>query len=304
MWSAGIRGVATTRQGEAGTVGPRKATRARQDAGSGTWPLLALGEAQVVDLHQVEQQRHAGHPQHEEDEDGLLGGPGDVAVDGVGAGPAAAGVEGLQLKPIQGILPCYEAHLEESLEDNAADVRPQDGPTHVDPALSVPCWDPGFPLLPPSPATTPRCRLLLRLLLQVHQVQDVAQVHQAGGGDEDDLQDPEAQVGDGEGAVIAGVLAAGLLRVAGEAGQLISPHPFRSCPQHQDAENEEDGEPNLPHHRGVLLGVLQQPPQQAPVPHGAARQPRYRQTHACPIPRVGMQGPALGLPPLHAPQTP
>lgn len=102
----------------------------------------------------------------------------------------------------------------------------------------------------------------------MHQVQDVAQIHKAGGGDEDDLQDPEAEVGDGEGAVIAGILAARLLRVTGEARQLITPDPLCGCPQHQDAEDEEDGEPDLPHHCGVLLGILQQPAQQAPVPHG------------------------------------
>ncbi|KAJ0026782.1 hypothetical protein NQD34_017782, partial [Periophthalmus magnuspinnatus] len=48
---------------------------------------------------------------------------------------------------------------------------------------------------------------------------------------EDDLQDPEADVRDGEGLVIAHVLATGLLCVAHHVGLLIAPHLSKSNAQ-------------------------------------------------------------------------
>ncbi|TFK15265.1 uracil phosphoribosyltransferase-like protein [Platysternon megacephalum] len=119
----------------------------------------------------------------------------------------------------------------------------------------------GFLLGPPSLLS------LLLLLRHAHQMQDVAQVDEAGGGDEDDLQHPEADVGDGEGFVITDVLAAWLLGVTGEARLFVPPDFLGSCPQDKDTENEQDSEPDLPHHRGVLLSTLQKPPQQVPVTH-------------------------------------
>ncbi|KAJ0062324.1 hypothetical protein NL108_007539, partial [Boleophthalmus pectinirostris] len=73
----------------------------------------------------------------------------------------------------------------------------------------------------------------------------VAQVYERGRGHKDDLQHPEADVGDGEGLVITDVLTARLLRVTGKVRLLIAPHLLCCCPQHQDAEDEEDCQPNL-----------------------------------------------------------
>uniref|UniRef100_A0A3B4AW68 Uncharacterized protein n=1 Tax=Periophthalmus magnuspinnatus TaxID=409849 RepID=A0A3B4AW68_9GOBI len=77
----------------------------------------------------------------------------------------------------------------------------------------------------------------------------MAQVDEGGTGDEDDLQDPEADVRDGEGLVIAHVLATGLLCVAHHVGLLIAPHLSKS--NDHDPEKEQDAHPDLPNDSGV-----------------------------------------------------
>uniref|UniRef100_A0A3Q1GG88 Uncharacterized protein n=1 Tax=Acanthochromis polyacanthus TaxID=80966 RepID=A0A3Q1GG88_9TELE len=67
---------------------------------------------------------------------------------------------------------------------------------------------------------------------------------QRGGGDQDELKRPQADVRDGEELVIANAVAAGLLGVTGEAGLLIPPNTLCSDHQDQDTEDEDDGEPN------------------------------------------------------------
>lgn len=83
------------------------------------------------------------------------------------------------------------------------------------------------------------------LLLHPDNVQHVAQVDEGRRGDKNDLQHPEANVGDGEGLVVADIFATGLLRVTGEIRLLITPNLFSCCAQHQDAEDKEDSQPNL-----------------------------------------------------------
>uniref|UniRef100_A0A8C0GQN7 Uncharacterized protein n=1 Tax=Chelonoidis abingdonii TaxID=106734 RepID=A0A8C0GQN7_CHEAB len=83
--------------------------------------------------------------------------------------------------------------------------------------------------------------------------------HQQGGaGDEDELQGPEADVGDGEEVVIADVGAAGLLGVAVKVLLLVPPHALRRHHVDQHPEDEDHGEPDAPEGRGIFVHPAQQ----------------------------------------------
>uniref|UniRef100_A0A663MWQ9 Uncharacterized protein n=1 Tax=Athene cunicularia TaxID=194338 RepID=A0A663MWQ9_ATHCN len=96
----------------------------------------------------------------------------------------------------------------------------------------------------------------------------------SGVGVSAELEHPVADVGDGEGFVIADVGAARLLGVAHEIRLLVPPHRLPGQAQDEDAEDEEHGEPDLPDHGRVLLDLVQQFLQEAPVTHLLGRQSR------------------------------
>lgn len=99
--------------------------------------LAALGETQMVDLYEVEEQRHRGHSKHKDDEDGFLCGAGYVAVNHIGAGGSVTCVHGFELKAVQKVLGHDEAHLKQRLEDHIEDICPQKLPLQADSSLIV-----------------------------------------------------------------------------------------------------------------------------------------------------------------------
>uniref|UniRef100_A0A3B3VYP0 Uncharacterized protein n=2 Tax=Poecilia TaxID=8080 RepID=A0A3B3VYP0_9TELE len=100
----------------------------------------------------------------------------------------------------------------------------------------------------------------------------MADVHQRRRGHKDDLEHPQADVGDGEGLVIAHVLASRLLRVANIVGLLVAPHELCRRAQYEDAEDEQHCEPHPADHRGVLTQFETVPPAIEPTLEAGQKQ--------------------------------
>uniref|UniRef100_A0A3B3BZH5 Uncharacterized protein n=1 Tax=Oryzias melastigma TaxID=30732 RepID=A0A3B3BZH5_ORYME len=95
----------------------------------------------------------------------------------------------------------------------------------------------------------------------IHSYNDLGRRHK------DDLQDPEADVGDGEGFVIADVFATRLLGVALKSRLLVAPGRLHSGTQNQDPKDEEHGQPDLPTRSRIGLDLVQQATQSTPITH-------------------------------------
>uniref|UniRef100_A0A8C0AN19 Uncharacterized protein n=1 Tax=Buteo japonicus TaxID=224669 RepID=A0A8C0AN19_9AVES len=86
-------------------------------------------------------------------------------------------------------------------------------------------------------------------------------------GHQDELQGPEANVGDGEEVVVADVGAARLPRVAVKVLVVVAPDPLGRHHVDQQAEDEDHGEPDAAEGCGVLVDPAQEPFEHPPV-HG------------------------------------
>lgn len=98
-------------------------------------------------------------------------------------------------------------------------------------------------------------------------LQDVDDVENGRCGDQNDLEDPEAQVGDGSERVVADVVAAGLQGVAGELGLFVAVHGIAHQGHQHDAEDEQHRQPNLANNRGMVLDFCEETTKDGPVPH-------------------------------------
>ena len=206
--------------------------------------LPALFRQDVYHLRDIQCNTQYGRTAHDVEEDHLLSGFGDVAVYGVRARVQAAAKQSGNVKAtVEEVEGQEGAYLEGSLEDEAEDIGAEQ--TSVNPTFVL-------------------IQLLAMPALPVLTVGHVQSHQQGWSGHHDELEGPQADLGDGEEMVEAHVLTARLLGVADKVIVLVLPDLLSSRHVHQDAEDEDDGEPDAADDCGVLVyptqDVLQKPP--------------------------------------------
>lgn len=195
-------------------------------------------------LCNVEQDTNPWHSQHEHSEDGLLCGPRHEAVHRVRTGVRVTLHQPDHLVTgVDHIEDVHKGDLKDNTEQQADDVRPPQSPRDFH-LLGLYLFQ-VFGVGPPWQFVDP--------FVDMAPVGHMHGDQQGGSGDQDELERPEADVGDGEKVVIADTVATRLLGVAGEAGLLVPPHALRGNHQNQDAENEQDREPDATDAGGVSV---------------------------------------------------
>lgn len=232
------------------------------DPGSHAWvssivQVLAAGLPYQEDhLGHVEQNTDPRHCQHEHGEDCLLRGPRHKTIHRVGTWIRVTLDQPDHLVTgVNHIKQIHERDLEDDTEQEADDVRPPQSPGDFH-LLAL-------DLLQVFGVCA--SRQLVESLVDVAAVGYVHGHQQSRGGHQDELQRPQADVGDGEEVVIADAVAAGLLSVAGEARLLVPPNALGSDHQHQDAENKEDREPDATDASGVSVYTADDSIKRCPV---------------------------------------
>jgi len=207
---------------------------------------------QVDDFKNGEEDAGQAGDHHEDGEDPLLGGPGDEAVHLVGARLLFALDErGEVVALVDVVHEVDEGGVHGDFEDQSEDVGPPQAAALlarvlVEAAAVLAVLEPVFPF-------------------PVFPVRHVHHHQQRGAGDEDELQGPQPDVGDGEEVVVADVVAAGLNRVAFEVFLLVAPHLLRRDHEHHDPKEENDREPNSAEGGGVLVHPTEEALEECPV---------------------------------------
>uniref|UniRef100_A0A671W875 Uncharacterized protein n=1 Tax=Sparus aurata TaxID=8175 RepID=A0A671W875_SPAAU len=118
------------------------------------------------------------------------------------------------------------------------------------------------------------------LALAVVTVRHVHDHHEGRAGDEDELQGPQADVGDGEEVVVADVGAAGLLGVAVKVFLLVAPHSLRRHHVHHHSEDKHHRQPYPAERCGVFVHPTEEGLEGLPVHVLGCVSPFFVERHA------------------------
>lgn len=177
------------------------------------------GTRQVEDLCYIEYKRDTGHYEHEDDEDGLLSGSRHVALYSEGTWSTGADDSWVHDEPIKIILPHNECYLQKDSEKYGGHVGSQEVAFNLYVAFFI-------RVLGRFDNFAPRVGLHIfsQLVLFVDDMENMTKVDQCGWRDEDDLEDPESNVWDWEGVIIADVLTTRLFGITDHIGLFITPN--------------------------------------------------------------------------------
>ncbi|TNN41638.1 hypothetical protein EYF80_048188 [Liparis tanakae] len=218
---------------------------------------------QIEDLADVEHHAQDGRAHHEVGEHRLLGGPGYVAVHHIGTGlDVALHLPGQPEAVVDVMQQVEEGDLEGGLDEEAQQVSP-----------------PQAAVLLARVVVQPRLVAVLGpvLALALLPVGHVQHHHEGRAGDEDELQGPEADVGDGEEVVVADVGASRLPGVAVELALVVAPDPLGGHNVDQHPEDEDHRQPDAAEGGGVLVDSAEETLEELPIHEvyrdSAARKP-------------------------------
>lgn len=217
---------------------------------------------QVEDFENREEDADQAGDHHEEGEDSFLGGPSDEAVHLVGTGPLLALDERGEVVTLVNVVDEEdESGVHAYFEDQSEDVGPPEASALlarvlVEAAAVLAILEPVFPF-------------------PVLPVGDMHHHQERGACDEDELQRPQPDVGDGEEVVVADVVAPGLSRVAFEVLLFVAPHLLGCHHKHHDPEEEHNREPHSAEGCGVLVHPAEEALEECPVHDELCSQPVF-----------------------------
>lgn len=206
---------------------------------------------QIENLANVEHHTHDGRPHHEVGENGLLRGPGYVAVHKIWTGiDVALDLPGQFEAVVDVVEQVEESDLEASFDEEAHQVGP--------PKTAM--------LLARVVVKTSVLSVLGSVLaFPFFPVGHVQHHHEGRTGDEDELKGPEANVGDGEEVIIADIGASRLTGVAIEMSLVVTPDPLGGHHVDQHPEDEDHRQPDPSEGSGVLVDSTEKALEKLPI---------------------------------------